>query len=279
MFELDLKEMLDAGVHFGHQTMRWNPKMASYIFGERNGVHIINLDVTLKSLNRAMEFIKFRVSQGDKILFVGTKKQAQELIYADAKRCNAFYVTRRWLGGTLTNFRTIRTSIERLKALEKMKNDYQSFGLTKKEVLQIQREIAKLKQNFNGIEEMKKPPSIMFVVDPNKEKNAVSEAKKLGMAIVGIVDTNCNPDDIDFVIPGNDDAIKSIKYFVTKIADAVFAGGEIFAREGKKTEELEYKLTSEKKTDEGKPESSNEKVIIRARKKSKSEEDDAQETI
>ena len=219
-----MKELLEAGVHFGHQTKRWNPKMKPYIFGARNGIYILDLQQTVTHLEVAYEFVKDTVAKGEKILFVGTKRQAQEAIYEEAVRCGMFYVNHRWLGGTLTNFQTIKKSIDKLKELEKIEEHAGFQGLPKKELLQLQKRGAKLNKYLGGIKEMDRFPGVLFVVDPKREKIAVSEARKLGIPTVAIVDSNCDPDEIDYVIPGNDDAIRAIRLFSTKIADAVIEG-------------------------------------------------------
>jgi small subunit ribosomal protein S2 len=218
-----MKELLEAGVHFGHQTKRWNPKMKKYIFGKRNGIYIIDLQKTLKLFKEASAFISDLASQGKRILFVGTKRQAQDAILEEANRCGMFYVNNRWLGGTLTNFSTVRRSIERLKELEATLADTEK-ELSKKERAALDREREKLQKNLIGIREMDALPDALFVIDPKKEYIAVKEAKKLGVPVVAIVDTNCDPEDIDFVIPGNDDAIRAIRLFTQKIADAVLEG-------------------------------------------------------
>ncbi len=230
---ISMKQLLEAGVHFGHQTRRWNPKMAEYIFTERNGIYIIDLQKTVKKVEEAYSFVR-EVSEGDNtILFVGTKKQAQEAICDEAKRVGMFYVNNRWLGGMLTNFKTIRRSIDRLYQLEKMEEDGTFDLLPKKEVLKLKKEMEKLEKNFGGIKEMKKMPSAMFVVDPRKERIAIAEAKRLGIPVVAIVDTNCDPEEVDYVIPGNDDAIRAVKLIVECIANAVLEAkqGESFAAE------------------------------------------------
>ena len=204
---ISMKQLLEAGVHFGHQTRRWNPKMATYIFTERNGIYIIDLQKTVKKLEEAYFFVRDTAANGDAILFVGTKKQAQDAIKEEAERCGQYFVNARWLGGMLTNFKTMRTRINRLNQLKKMQEDGTFDLLPKKEVIKLQLEIAKLEKYLGGVKEMKKLPGAMFVVDPRKEKNAIAEAKKLGIPVVAIVDTNCDPDEVDYVIPGNDDAI------------------------------------------------------------------------
>ncbi|MEO8216485.1 MAG: 30S ribosomal protein S2 [Acidobacteriota bacterium] len=221
-----MKELLEAGVHFGHQTKRWNPKMKKYIFGKRNGIYIIDLQKTLKLFKEASSFITELASQGKRILFVGTKRQAQDAILEEANRCGMFYVNNRWLGGTLTNFTTVRKSIERLKELELVLNDAEK-ELSKKERASIERERDKLHKNLVGIREMDSLPDALFIIDPKKEYIAIMEAKKLGIPVVSIVDTNCDPDPIDHVIPGNDDAIRAIRLFTQKIADSVLEGYSI----------------------------------------------------
>jgi len=224
MAVVSMKQLLEAGVHFGHQTRRWNPKMAPYIFTDRNGIYIIDLQKTVKKMEEAYNFVRDLSADGESILMVGTKKQAQESIEAEAKRCGAFYVTHRWLGGMLTNFKTIRQRIERLNELEEMETSGAFDVLPKKEVIKLRLEKEKLEKNLGGIREMKKLPGAVFIVDPRKERIAVAEARKLGIPIVAIVDTNCDPDEVDYVIPGNDDAIRAVKLFASKIADAVLEG-------------------------------------------------------
>ena len=241
MSVVSMKQLLEAGVHFGHQTRRWNPKMAEYIFTERNGIYIIDLQKTVKKVEEAYNFVR-EISEGDgSILFVGTKKQAQEAICEEAKRVGMFYVNNRWLGGMLTNFKTIRKSIDRLYQLEKMEEDGTFELLPKKEVLKLKKEMEKLEKNFGGIKEMKKMPSAMFVVDPRKERIAIAEAKRLGIPVVAIVDTNCDPEEVDYVIPGNDDAIRAVKLIVECIANAVLEAkqGESFAKEEEAESEAE----------------------------------------
>lgn len=243
MSNLTIKQLLEAGVHFGHQTKRWNPKMKPYIFGARNGIYIIDLQRTLKMFREAYNFVREVASRNEHILFVGTKKQAQEGIALEAGRCNAFYVNSRWLGGTMTNFQTIQKSIERLRKLEELKQSDIFKVLPKKEAFGVDKEIAKLERNIGGIKDMDRLPGAMYVVDPKKEYIAVSEARKLGIPTVGIVDTNCDPDDIDFIIPGNDDAIRAIKLITSRIADAVLEGRALYVEEfqGKDTEAQEPK--------------------------------------
>ena len=221
MSVISMKQLLEAGVHFGHQTRRWNPKMAEYIFAERNGIYIIDLQKTVKKVDDAYTAVSDIIKDGGEILFVGTKKQAQDSIKEEAERCGMYYVNQRWLGGMLTNFSTIKTRIARLKELEQMQEDGPFDVLTKKEVAALLHEKEKLENNLGGIKEMKKIPDVMFVVDPRKERIAIQEAHTLGIPIVAIVDTNCDPEEIDFVIPGNDDAIRAVKLIASKIADAV----------------------------------------------------------
>ena len=224
MAVISMKQLLEAGVHFGHQTRRWNPKMAQYIFTERNGIYIIDLQKTVRKIDEAYMFIRDVAMEGKSVLFVGTKNQAQESIESEAKRCGMFYVNNRWLGGTLTNFRTIQTRIKKLNDIDKMEKDGQFEVLPKKEVIKLCAEREKLLKNLGGIREMKKLPGAMFIVDPRKERIAVQEARILGIPIVAIVDTNCDPDEIDYVIPGNDDAIRAVKLIAGKLADAVLEG-------------------------------------------------------
>ena len=224
MSVISMKQLLEAGVHFGHQTRRWNPKMKEYIFTERNGIYIIDLQKTVKKIDEAYNFVRDIAMNDGTVLFVGTKKQAQESIEQEAKRCEMFYVNQRWLGGLLTNFKTIQTRIAKLNQINKMEADGDFDLLPKKEVIQLCALREKLMKNLGGIKEMKKLPSCMFVVDPRKEHIAVMEARNLGIPIVAIVDSNCDPDDVDYVIPGNDDAIRAVKLIASKIADAVLEG-------------------------------------------------------
>jgi len=225
---LSMKQLLEAGVHFGHQTKRWNPKMKPYIFGARNGIYIIDLQKTVTLFDEAYRFVVDSVANGAKVLFVGTKKQAQDSIKEESKRCEMFYVNKRWLGGALTNFKTIKKNVQKLKDLEIMKADGRLEQLSKKEALEIEREITKLEYSLGGIKEMEKLPGIIFIIDPKKERIAAAEARKLGIPSVGLLDTNCDPDDIDYIIPGNDDAIKAIRLFNSKIADACIEGKRKF---------------------------------------------------
>ncbi len=224
MTTVSVRDMLQAGVHFGHQTRRWNPKMKSYIYGPRNGIYIINLDLTKRLFDKACDFITEEIKRGGTLLFVGTKRQAQEIIKEEAKRCGMFYVDHRWLGGMLTNFQTIKNSIDRLKSIESMQADGSINRFPKKEILIMEKERIKLERNVGGIKDMRNLPTVLFVIDPRKEDIAVSEAVKLGLPVVAITDTNCDPDGIDFIIPGNDDAIRSIRLICHHIAEAVLAG-------------------------------------------------------
>jgi small subunit ribosomal protein S2 len=229
---ITMKQLLEAGVHFGHQTKRWNPKMKPYIFGARNGIYIIDLQKTVALARAAFRFVAEVTSRGGAVLFVGTKKQAQDTIQEEARRANQFFVTSRWLGGTLTNFKTIKQGIDRLKALEKMSEDGTFERLPKKEVATLERERQKLEKNLGGVKDLNKLPGCVFVIDPKKEHIAVHEATRLGIPVIGVVDTNCDPDGIDFVIPGNDDAIRSIKLFTSKIADACIEGAARYRASG-----------------------------------------------
>jgi small subunit ribosomal protein S2 len=243
MSVVSMKQLLEAGVHFGHQTRRWNPKMAEYIFTERNGIYIIDLQKTVKKIEEAYSFIREVSENGEDVIFVGTKKQAQDSIKEEAERCGQFYVNVRWLGGMLTNFRTIRKRIDRLNQLNEMQETGVFEVLPKKEVIKLKNEMEKLEKYLGGIKNLKGLPGAMFVVDPRKEKNAILEARKLGIPVVAIVDTNCDPDEVDYVIPGNDDAIRAVKLIAGKIADAVIEGkqGEQFtsAEESDSSEEVE----------------------------------------
>jgi small subunit ribosomal protein S2 len=221
---ISMKQLLEAGVHFGHQTKRWNPKMKPFIFGARNGIYIIDLQKTVSLARNAFRFVSDAVARGGTVLFIGTKKQAQDVIREEATRCGMFYVTNRWLGGTLTNFKTIKTGIDRLKTIEKMAGDGTYERLPKKEAAQLERERGKLEQNIGGIKDMSRLPAAIFVVDTKKEYIAVHEANRLGIPVVAVVDTNCDPEGIDYVIPGNDDAIRSIKLFTSKVAEACVEG-------------------------------------------------------
>jgi len=226
MSVISMKQLLEAGVHFGHQTRRWNPKMAEYIYTERNGIYIIDLQKSVGKVDEAYFAIKDAVAEGGKVLFVGTKKQAQDSIKFEAERCGMYYVNERWLGGMLTNFKTIQLRINRLKEIEKMSTDGTFDVLPKKEVIELKKEWEKLEKNLGGIKDMKKIPDIIFVVDPKKERICIQEAHVLGIPLVGIADTNCDPEELDFVIPGNDDAIRAVKLIVAKMADAVIEANQ-----------------------------------------------------
>lgn len=232
MSVISMKQLLEAGVHFGHQTRRWNPKMAPYIFTERNGIYIIDLQKTVKKVEDAYNFVREIAEQGQTILMVGTKKQAQEAVKEEASKCDMYYVNERWLGGMLTNFQTIQKRINRLKELEDMEANNVFDVLPKKEVIALRHEMERLQKFLGGIKNMKKLPGALFIIDPRKERIAVAEAKKLGIPIVAIVDTNCDPDEVDYVIPGNDDAIRAVKLLTGKIADAILEG-----RQGEQTAE------------------------------------------
>ena len=244
MAVVTMKELLEAGVHFGHQVRRWNPKMKNYIFGERNGIYIIDLQKTMKGVEDAYAFMREVSAAGQHVLFVGTKKQAQDSIREEATRCGAFYVNHRWLGGMLTNFTTIRRSIEKLKNIERLKEEGLYERLTKKEASRIEKRRMKLERNLGGIRDMETLPGAVFIVDPKKEYIAVNEARKLGIPIVAIVDTNCDPDLIDYVIPGNDDAIRAIRLLTSKMADAVLEGKQL--REKKEEESEQEAAIAEK---------------------------------
>lgn len=232
-----MKQLLEAGVHFGHQTRRWDPKMAEYIFQARNGIHIIDLQKTSKKLDEAYEFMRSQAEEGKTVLFVGTKKQAQECIKEAAQKSGMYYVDQRWLGGMLTNFKTIKTRVQRLKDLEKMEEDGTFDVLPKKEVILLKKEMAKLEANLGGIKDMEEIPGVIFLVDPKKEYNAIQEAKKLNIPLVGIVDTNCNPEVLDYAIPGNDDAIRAVKLITDVMANAIIEGRQGESFETVETEE------------------------------------------
>ncbi len=226
MPHIPMRRLLEAGVHFGHQTRRWNPKMRPYIFGSRNGIHIVDLGKTVKAFDRAYDFVTNVVAKGGSVLFVGTKRQAQDVVAEEAQRAGQYYITQRWLGGTLTNWRTIKSSIDRLKMLDRMAVDGTYAKLSKKEVRRMEREREKLERSLGGIKALNGVPGALFVIDPNKEDIAVKEAKILGIPIIAVVDTNCDPDPVDFVIPGNDDAIRAIRLFSSAIADACVEGAK-----------------------------------------------------
>jgi len=231
MSVITMKQLLEAGVHFGHQTRRWNPKMAPYIYTERNGIHIIDLQTSVGKVDEAYQAMSQIVAAGGTVLFVGTKKQAQDAVKSEAERCGMYYVNERWLGGMLTNFKTIQSRIDRLKAIEKMSQDGTFEVLPKKEVALLQKEWDKLEKNIGGIKEMTQIPDAIFVVDPKKEKICVQEAHALGITLIGMADTNCDPEELDFVIPGNDDAIRAVKLIVSKMADAVIEASQGEANE------------------------------------------------
>ena len=233
-----MKQLLEAGVHFGHQTRRWDPRMAEYIFQARNGIHIIDLQKTSKKLDEAYSFLKEQAEEGKTILFVGTKKQAQECVKEAAEKCGMYYVNQRWLGGTLTNFETIRKRIGRLKELERMQEDGTFDVLPKKEVILLKKEMEKLEKNLGGIKDMEQLPGVMFIVDPKKERIGILEAKKLGIPVIGLIDTNCNPEDVDYAIPGNDDAIRAVSLIVDCMANAVIEGRQGESMEMETEEEM-----------------------------------------
>jgi len=224
MSSITMQEMLEAGMHFGHQTQRWNPKMRPFIYGSRSKIHIINLDKTLPLFDQAYDFMARTAAKGGTVLFVGTKRQAQEIVKEEAARCGMFHITNRWLGGTLTNFQTIRKSIDRLRSITAMQEDGTINHYKKKEVLTMEKALIKLERNLGGIKDMKGLPSVIFVIDPKREKIAIEEARRLGIAVVAMADTNCDPENIDYPIPGNDDAIKSIKLITSRLADAILTG-------------------------------------------------------
>ncbi len=252
-----MKELLEAGAHFGHQSARWEPKMGKYIYSSRNGIHVIDLHKSIPLIEKAYAFIKDQITQSGTILFVGTKKQAQEAVETQAKRCGMFYIKDRWLGGTLTNFKTLQKNISRMKEIEKMEADELFEKLPKKEVATLRREHRKLVRGLDGIRDMKKPPSVVFIIDTKKEQTALAEARKLKIPIVAIVDTNCDPDQVDFPIPGNDDAIRSIKLLTSIIADAILAGRELLKPEEERAPEIAVPLevgAEELKSEEAKGE-------------------------
>ena len=254
-----MKQLLEAGVHFGHQTKRWDPKMAEYIYQARNGIHIIDLQKTSKKIDEAYKFVKESSEEGKSILFIGTKKQAQECVKEAAEKCNMYYVNQRWLGGMLTNFKTIRARVDRLNKLEEMQNDGTFDVLPKKEVANLKNEMEKLEKNLGGIKNMTSLPNMIFIIDPKSERNAVAEAKKLNIPTIGLVDTNCNPNMVDYPIPGNDDAIRSVKLITDVIANAIIEGrqGEVIEEN---TENIENAEVSEDTATEKAPESIEEVV-------------------
>ena len=252
-----MKELLEAGVHFGHQVKRWNPKMKKYIFGQRNGIYIIDLQKTVKMFEVAYNFVKELSTKGNEILFVGTKKQAQDVILEESRKSQSFYVNQRWLGGMLTNFKTIKQGIEKLKNIEKMKEDGTYELLTKKEVTKHETERMRLEKNLSGVKTMTSLPGAIFIIDPKKEAISVAEAKKLSIPIVALVDSNCDPDDIDYVIPGNDDAIRSIRLLCSKMADAVIEGKDILNKtveEAAEKKAIEEKIAQEEQQEKAQAE-------------------------
>ncbi|MCL2335275.1 MAG: 30S ribosomal protein S2 [Endomicrobia bacterium] len=247
MANITMKALLEAGVHFGHQTRRWNPKMAKYIFGTRNKIHIIDLQKTLKELKKNYKVVRDYVSDGKEIIFVGTKKQAQTPVKEEAVRCGAFFVSERWLGGTLTNFETLKKSIARLREIDKMKEEGVFKLLSKKEQSQIEKERTKLEKSLEGLKNMSKLPGVMFVIDPHEEATAVSEARKLGIPVVAVCDTNCDPDLVDHPVPGNDDAIRAVKLFCSIIADAVLEGKGVTEKKEDDDDSVEESTSAEAK--------------------------------
>lgn len=253
MVDVAIKELFEAGVHFGHQTKRWNPKMKPYIFGQKNAIHLIDLQITLEHFRKVLSFVVELASEGKTILFVGTKRQAQEVIFEESTRCNMFYVNKRWLGGLLTNFVTIERNIQRLKELESMSQNGRYEKLPKKEVIRLERERMKLERILCGVKEMKKLPDALFIVDVKKERIAFNEAKKLNIPVIGVVDTNCDPDGVEYIIPGNDDAIRSIRLFASRIAEAVLEGQLLLK---KRQEEAQLIKEAERKLEEQRKEAS-----------------------
>ena len=245
MANVTMRQMLEAGLHFGHQTRRWNPRMKPYIYGPRNGIYIINLDKTMQLFNRAYDFIANEVGRGGNILFVGTKRQAQNIIKEEADRCGMFYINHRWLGGTLTNYQTIRKGVERLKSIEAMQEDGSINRFPKKEILLMEKERIKLTRNIGGIKLMRGLPTAVFVVDPRKEQIAVREARTLKIPVIALTDTNCDPDGIDYIIPGNDDAIRALRLITSKLADAVIAGKARADEDSGVTDELAAAMAGE----------------------------------
>jgi small subunit ribosomal protein S2 len=279
---INMKELLEAGVHFGHQTRRWNPKMKPYIFGSRNGIHIIDLQRTVKLFAKAYDFIVRTVADGYSVLFIGTKKQAHDSIIEESERCGMFFVVNRWLGGTLTNFQTIRKSVARLKELESMKRDGTINRYTKKEVLKMEKERLKLEKNLGGIKDMDELPGAVFIVDPKKEAVATREVRKLGIPLVAIADSNCEPDDIDYIIPGNDDAIRAVRLFCSKIADACIEGHDL-AEQRLKAEAERAREEAEAPEEETEPAAAEEEqgpevIIVSKKEEGGIQEDAAKET-
>ncbi|MGB5685521.1 MAG: 30S ribosomal protein S2 [Candidatus Electrothrix sp.] len=247
--KVTMREMLEAGLHFGHQTRRWNPKMKPYIYGPRNGIYIINLDATMKMFRTAFSYIQNAVADGGSIMFVGTKRQAQAIIKEQAIRCDMFYVNHRWLGGMMTNFQTVKNSVDRLKLIESMQEDGSINRFPKKEILKMEKERVKLERNVGGIKNMRKLPDVLFVIDPRKEEIAISEAKKLGIPVVALTDTNCSPDGIEHLIPGNDDAIRAIRLITSQIANAVLEGKGDAGEEVGDLDAMEAAMTGEQATE------------------------------
>jgi len=276
-----MKQLLEAGFHFGHRTRRWNPKMKPYIFGARNGIHIIDLQKTVRLFETTYKFIVKIVSEGYSVLFVGTKRQSRDSVVEESERCGMFYVANRWLGGTLTNFQTIRRSVTRLKELDAMKRDGSINRYKKKEILKMEKELAKLEKNLGGIKDMDELPGAVFVVDPKRDKIAVKEARRLKIPVIAIGDSNCDPDEIDFIIPGNDDAIRSIRLICSKIADACIEGHDLAeerlkaeAELKKKHEEAEFTAEQSKEGEEGGPE-----VIILPKQEESTAEDETEQDV
>jgi small subunit ribosomal protein S2 len=250
MTQVSMRQMLEAGLHFGHQTRRWNPKMKPYIYGPRNGIYIINLDATMRHFRSSYSFIVDLVGKGGTIMFVGTKRQARDIVAQEAARCGMFYVNHRWLGGMMTNFQTIKNSIERLKKIEAMKEDGSINRFPKKEILMMEKELVKLDRNLGGIKNMRTHPDAIFVIDPKKEDIAVNEAQKLNIPVIALTDTNCDPDGIDYLIPGNDDAIRSIKLIASLIADAVLEGKERLGEEVVNAAAMEAEMLADQAAEE-----------------------------
>ena len=277
---INMKELLEAGVHFGHQTRRWNPKMKPYIFGARNGIHIIDLQKTVRLFKIAYEFIVKIVSEGYPVLFVGTKKQGHDSIVEESERCGMFFIVNRWLGGTLTNFQTIKKSIKRMKDIERMKEDGSINRYTKKEILKMEKELFKLERNLGGIKDMDELPGAIFVVDPKREKIAVKEGRKLGIPVIAIADSNCDPDEIDFILPGNDDAIRAIRLFCSKIANACIEGHNLAEERLRAEAELlkEQEITEEEVIVSDESEDGGPEVIILPKKEETTVEGESQET-
>jgi small subunit ribosomal protein S2 len=256
MTNISMKQLLEAGVHFGHQTRRWNPKMARYIYGERNGIYIVDLQKTVKKLKEAIKFVRDLAAAGEKMVFIGTKKQAKDAIQEEATRCGEYYVNQRWLGGTLTNFQTIKKTIARMKDLQRMSEDGSLDKLPKKEKMLSLKELAKMEKSIGGIKTMTNLPGAVFIVDTKKEHNAILEARKLSIPIVGIVDTNCDPDEVDYIIPGNDDAIRAVRLIVSLMADAVLEGKEALRIELEKQQAAADKADAETAAAENKDDAS-----------------------